>query len=207
MLVRRWEQIITMRQNVQFVQVISWNDYGESHYLCPPRGAQPNSQSWVDGCPHESWLSLNAYFIRAFKEGQYPPIGEIAGCRPDKIWLWARPHLRDGAATEDEVERPDNWQLADDFFDIVVITAPLPGPITLIISNSQEDLHPAVYQLPPNERIFKLSHPMTPGKSMRAELRRNGAIVAVCTPGETESFKFDPRPKVYNFNAFVCTSV
>ena len=62
-------------------------DYGESHYLAPVRGAQPNSQAWVDGFPHAPWLELNAYFARAFKGGYMP-----APIEQDKIFLWARPH-------------------------------------------------------------------------------------------------------------------
>ena len=80
-------------------------DYGESHYIGPIKGAQPNSQAWVDGFPHDAWLDLNEYFARAFKDGVYPPIDR------DRIFMWARPHLRDAEATDDAVPRPDRWQL------------------------------------------------------------------------------------------------
>lgn len=80
-------------------------DYGESHYVGPIKGAQPNSQAWVDGFPHTPWLELSAYFARAFKTGAYPPIDR------DRIFMWARPHLKDAEATEDEVSRPDRWEL------------------------------------------------------------------------------------------------
>ena len=79
-------------------------DYGESHYLAPVRGAQPNSQAWVDGFPHAPWLALNAYYARAFKLGYMPPVEQ------DMIFLWARPHPK-GATAPDPVPRPLNWQL------------------------------------------------------------------------------------------------
>lgn len=79
-------------------------DYGESHYIAPVRGAQPNSETWVDGFPHSPWLVLNAYFARAFKEGRMPPITH------DKIFVWARPHPKDATAL-DTVPRPRNWEL------------------------------------------------------------------------------------------------
>lgn len=79
-------------------------DYGESHYIAPVRGAQPNSEAWVDGFPHSPWLVLNAYFARAFKEGRMPPI------KHDKIFVWARPHPKDAIAP-DTVPRPRNWEL------------------------------------------------------------------------------------------------
>ncbi|KAI0753394.1 glycoside hydrolase family 71 protein [Daedaleopsis nitida] len=70
--VRRWEQIIAMRDQIDIVQIVSWNDYGESHYIAPVRGAQPSSDAWVDGFPHDAWLDLTQHFARAFKTGTYP---------------------------------------------------------------------------------------------------------------------------------------
>ena len=34
------------------VEICTWNDFGESHYIGPIHGAQPNSQAWVDGFDH-----------------------------------------------------------------------------------------------------------------------------------------------------------
>lgn len=87
-------------------------DYGESHYIGPIKGAQPNSQAWVDGYPHEAWLALNAYFAAAFKKGAYPPI------KKDQIFLWARPHPK-AANSSDRVPRPDKWQIVRPFSLIV----------------------------------------------------------------------------------------
>lgn len=80
-------------------------DYGESHYVGPIKGAQPNSQAWVDGFPHEPWLQLNSYFSFAFKNGHYPDVHH------DKIFIWGRPHPKTANASHDRVPRPDNWQL------------------------------------------------------------------------------------------------
>ena len=79
-------------------------DYGESHYVGPIKGAQPNSEAWVDGYPHVGWLYLNAYFASAFQTGKFPTITK------DQIFVWARPHPKD-AITKDTVPRPRNWQL------------------------------------------------------------------------------------------------
>ena len=123
---------MAIRDQVDIVQLISWNgarslcsrssrgltepislDYGESHYVAHPLGAQPNSEAWVDPCSHEAWLSLNAYFIDAFKRGRYPH--ECTELRSDKardvIWMWARPHMKDAVASNDHVGRPDGWEL------------------------------------------------------------------------------------------------
>ena len=44
------------RPSVDIVQVLTWNDYGESHYVGPIEGAQPNSQAWVNGFEHTRGL-------------------------------------------------------------------------------------------------------------------------------------------------------
>ncbi|TRM68947.1 glycosyl hydrolase family 71-domain-containing protein [Schizophyllum amplum] len=111
--VRRWEQIMSMRAQVDIVQVIS-----RTTYIAPVSGAQPKSQAWVDGFPHDPWMALTAYFAHAFRDGCAPPI--LQG----RIFPWARPHPRDASA-EKAVPRPLNWELTDDKFWVVVLaTAP-----------------------------------------------------------------------------------
>ncbi|KAI0250094.1 glycoside hydrolase [Lactifluus subvellereus] len=189
LLVRRWEHLLAHRDTVDIVQVISWNDYGESHYLAPVRGAQPYSQGWVDGFPHEPWLVLNAYFARAFKEGRMQPIEQ------DQIFVWARPHPKDATAL-DPVSRPNNWQVTDDVFWVVVLAR---APCTALLATGDED--PSQFSC--SAGVSKLSYPLKVGCGMRVELIRHGAVVAQCNPGE---YVFQAEPKVYNFNAYVAVS-
>ena len=49
---RRWEALVKDRDNVDIVQIVTWNDYGESHYIGPIKGAQPNSEAWTRGMDH-----------------------------------------------------------------------------------------------------------------------------------------------------------
>ena len=48
----RWEMLIQNRMSVPLVEVVTWNDYGESHYIGPIKGDQPKSNAWVDGFDH-----------------------------------------------------------------------------------------------------------------------------------------------------------
>jgi len=187
--VRRWEHLLAHRNAIDIVQVISWNDYGESHYIAPVRGAQPNSQAWVEGFPHTPWLVLNAYFARAFKEGRMPPIGH------DKIFIWARPHPKNATAP-DPVPRPRDWELAEDRFWVVVFAR---APCVALLSTGDE--LPCRFACPAG--VSKLSCPLRIGHGMRAELVRDGAVVARCHPRE---YRFEAEPKVYNFNVYVAAS-
>ena len=49
---KRWEQLVANRNLVDAVEIISWNDYGESTYIGPIGKDQPGSQAWVTGFDH-----------------------------------------------------------------------------------------------------------------------------------------------------------
>ncbi|KAG5636461.1 hypothetical protein H0H81_007968 [Sphagnurus paluster] len=52
----RWELIVKNRHMVDLAQVITWNDFGESHYVGPIAGAQPMSEAWTKGFDHQDYL-------------------------------------------------------------------------------------------------------------------------------------------------------
>ena len=100
---------------------MTWNDFGESSYVGPIKGSQPNSQAWTDSMDHTgkkivnyhflggwlgnlAWLSLTKYYATAFKTGQYPTIEK------DQIVMWSRPHST-SASAPDPVPQPSNFQL------------------------------------------------------------------------------------------------
>ncbi|KAI0800253.1 glycoside hydrolase family 71 protein [Fomes fomentarius] len=192
--VRRWEQLIAMRDQVDIVQVISWNDYGESHYIGPIKGAQPNSEAWVDGFPHEAWLDLQQYYVRAFKEGAYPVI------KKDRIFMWSRPHMKSAEAMHDVVPRPERWQLTDDRFWVIVFAT---EPTEVHLSSTTAGNSGQTYLV--HRGVSKLSHPIVPGGSMHAKMVRNGAVVAECAPSRAE-FEVQEQPRMYNFNVYVAAS-
>ncbi|TFY60257.1 hypothetical protein EVJ58_g5258 [Rhodofomes roseus] len=190
--VRRWEQLIAMRDQIDIVQIVSFNGLGlSSFYLISPDA--PNSQAWVDGFPHEPWLHLNKYYARAFKEGVYPAI-EV-----DTIYMWARPHLKD-AVTNDPVPRPRNWELTDDMIWIVIFAV---APAVVTIVSSEGGMDTQFVDVPAG--VTKLSHPVDPRGHMAAAMERNGILVALCCP-ERDGFRFQERPEMYNFNVYCAMS-
>ncbi|KAF7295292.1 hypothetical protein MIND_01068500 [Mycena indigotica] len=108
MLTKRWEQLIEHRQQVDIVQAITWNDFGESHYIGPllSSESQPGSEEWTTGYDHTPWLDLFAFYINAFKTGTYT-------ISQDRIFLWARlfPAM---AETPDPVGPPHNREMTQD---------------------------------------------------------------------------------------------
>ncbi|EGN98394.1 glycoside hydrolase family 71 protein [Serpula lacrymans var. lacrymans S7.3] len=186
---KRWESLVAMRDQVDIVQIVTWNDYGESHYIGPIEGAQPNSQGWVDGLDHTGWLNMTSYYSSAFKTGSYPAVTK------DQLYLWSRTHPVNADAP-DPVGRPSNYQLTQDkLWAVVMATA----PSTVILSTSSTNSQ--TFSVP--EGVSKLSLPIEAGGIMHGTITRNGQTVVDLQPS---NFTFNPNPPSYNFNAFVAYS-
>lgn len=58
------------------LQIISWNDYGESHYIGPirPAGIVPGANRYVDNNPHDAWRDVLPYYIAQYKTGAPPSV-------------------------------------------------------------------------------------------------------------------------------------
>lgn len=60
---RRWEAMINNRSQFDIAQILTWNDYGESSYVGPIKGAQPNSQAWTNGMNHTGSCHTNTHSL------------------------------------------------------------------------------------------------------------------------------------------------
>ncbi|KAF9885632.1 hypothetical protein FE257_012723 [Aspergillus nanangensis] len=94
----RWKQVIELQPPM--VQILSWNDYGESHYIGPIHGAGiPDGASrYVSNHPHDAWRTLLPHYIDGYRlniaKNQGPPTNVVqsrypTSCR-DKIVYWYR---------------------------------------------------------------------------------------------------------------------
>lgn len=84
----RWEQIDEVQPDL--VQIVTWNDYGESHYIGPifepavPQGVGTDAKAYVDNMPHDSWRDLLPYYIARYKKGSEPAVAT------EKLQYWYR---------------------------------------------------------------------------------------------------------------------
>ncbi|KAL4811968.1 glycosyl hydrolase family 71-domain-containing protein [Aspergillus spinulosporus] len=74
------------------VQIISWNDFGESHYIGPlPKGDYKAFEigkapyDYITGMPHDAWRKLLPYWIDTYKNGK-------ASISEELIVGWYRPN-------------------------------------------------------------------------------------------------------------------
>ncbi|KAI0047881.1 glycoside hydrolase family 71 protein [Auriscalpium vulgare] len=190
LLAMRWELIVAHRDQIDMVEIISWNDFGESHYVGPIEGAQPMSEAWTNGFDHQGWLDMMSYYIQAFKTGIYPTVGQ------DQIFMWARLAPANATASADNVGQPDNWQWTKDYAWAVAFLKS-PANVTLTCGTST-----ATFSLQGGASKIKL--PLVDSCSITANVMRAGALVSAFSP---EGLAFNSsQPETYNFNAIVTVS-
>ncbi|KAK4145665.1 glycoside hydrolase [Dichotomopilus funicola] len=65
----RWQQVLEVMPD--FVQIITWNDFGESSYICDQISAQivNGAEKYALGHSHAAFRATLPYFIAAYKSG------------------------------------------------------------------------------------------------------------------------------------------
>ncbi|KAK3375934.1 glycoside hydrolase [Lasiosphaeria ovina] len=65
----RWQQVLEIMPD--FVQIITWNDYGESSYICDTVADQVvrGADKYVTGYSHSAFRAVLPFFIAAYKAG------------------------------------------------------------------------------------------------------------------------------------------
>ncbi|EED20417.1 alpha-1,3-glucanase/mutanase, putative [Talaromyces stipitatus ATCC 10500] len=88
----RWKDLLTL--GPRFIEIVTWNDYGESHYIGPLDSPHTDdgASKWVNDMPHDGWLDLAKPFIAAFKAGATAVDNYITS---DELIYWYRPTPKD----------------------------------------------------------------------------------------------------------------
>lgn len=116
--VNRWKELIAMPTQPDFIQIVSWNDYGESHYIGPIAGSPPAGTNWISGFDHQAWLDMTDYFIKWYKTGSPPTITQ------DKVYYNYRPHSATAVADTDPLGPPPNATVSKDAVHAAVFLTP-----------------------------------------------------------------------------------
>ncbi|KZV91681.1 glycoside hydrolase family 71 protein [Exidia glandulosa HHB12029] len=191
---QRWDQILQLKP--QFLEIITWNDFGESHYIGPLHPDKPSvyaggddgAVQWVTGMPHDGFRDVAAAYISAFKASAPTP-----NISKDELVYYYRPNPKD-APCSDPLQKPDGADLvADAVFAIALLTA----PGTVVITSGANA--PVRIDVPAGATT--VSAPMGVGKQVFA-LERGGAAVF----SGTGLLEVSNACTVNNFNVFVGTA-
>ncbi|KAK6527374.1 hypothetical protein TWF281_010554 [Arthrobotrys megalospora] len=127
LITERWKQVLQLQPAL--VEIITWNDYGESHYIGPwePNHKDDGSAQWADGMPHDGWRIITKAYIEAYKAGLSSP-----SVSQDSLVYWYRPHPKGISCTSDTLGRPNG---ADMLYDKVYVTTLLTAPATLVVKS------------------------------------------------------------------------
>lgn len=200
---RRWNDILAL--GPRFLEIITWNDYGESHYVGPlsSKHYDDGNSKWTNDMPHDGWLDMAKPFISAYKAGASSPNSYITS---DQLIYWYRPTLKslncdatdttmvaaNNASGNYFMGRPDG---SDSMQDAVFIVALLTsaGKVTVTSGSNTQ-----VFNAAAGASAFQV--PMAVG-SQKFTLTRNGTTILsdtslrdisnVCPCG------------IFNFNAYV----
>ncbi|KAG9035646.1 hypothetical protein FS837_001855, partial [Tulasnella sp. UAMH 9824] len=178
----RWEDLVEHRNQIDAVEIVSWNDYGESTYIGPIGKDQPGSEAWVNGFDHRAFLEMTGYYASAFKSGSWPSITS------DKIFIHGRPHGVNDQASSDALPRPDRSDWVTDKLWIVLFST---GSGSLTVTQGSSSSTTEV-----KAGVNKISMPLGVASSVTAVLTRYGEQVFEFTA----PISFGHSPKTFNFN-------
>ncbi|KAK3079101.1 hypothetical protein LTS18_005742, partial [Coniosporium uncinatum] len=199
----------TLAVKPEVVEIVTWNDYGESHYIGPiydagvVNGTDANAHRYVDGMPHDGWRTLLPYYIAAYKHAigvGPPPLVE-----EEKLEYWYRLTPKAAGSTNgvtgNNCNNPNQQCLSpnDVVQDKVFVTAlvkSLPASISVQIGDNAAATYDA-YAVGPNhfsQEFNGQTGPVTFG------IVRGGETVLM---GTGESILARPVDGITNYNAWV----
>ncbi|KAJ7583371.1 glycoside hydrolase family 71 protein [Mycena floridula] len=201
----RWWQILAMKP--RFIEIVTWNDYGESHYVGPLSSSHTDdgASKWVNDMPHGGWLDMAVPFIAAFHAGASTPDAFIQN---ELITYWYRVAPRDlnCDSTDTTMQpasnssgnyfegRPDGYATLQ---DQVFVVAELKSPGTIQV-NSGDTVY--TFNAPAGASAFSANFVVGP---QTFSLLRGGSTVMSET--SLKQISNTCTCGLYNFNAYVGT--
>lgn len=190
------------------VELLSWNDYGESHYFGPLKSKHNDdgASKWVNDMPHNGWLDLSKPFIAAYKNRDTNVAKYI---EKDQLIYWYRRNLKslncdatDTTANKPPSKpnenyfmgRPDGW---DTMEDVVYVVSLLKSAGTVVVNSGgnavTKDVGAGATLIKVNAGVGKQTFTLKRGSSTVLSGTSLMDITNVCPCG------------LYNFNAYVGT--
>ncbi|KAK3317119.1 glycosyl hydrolase family 71-domain-containing protein [Cercophora scortea] len=125
----RWQEVLYVQPD--WVEIISWNDYGESHYIGPVRqnalGALRSAPlNYVQDMPHDAWRTFLPYSISMY-------VQNMTYSTKEGIVFWYRPNpaascgsgqTMGNTASQLQLEFPATEVMADAVFYSALLSSP-----------------------------------------------------------------------------------
>ncbi|KAL4889334.1 glycoside hydrolase [Aspergillus ambiguus] len=208
----RWQQVIDLKP--EFVQIISWNDYGESHYIGPLRNdgyvafgpSRGNAPfNYAQKMSHDAWRTLLPYYINQYKSTNEEVTLTIEN---ETAVAWYRLHpakaCRTGGTTgnapnQGQREYPPSTILEDRIFYSAALNST--SEVTLKVGDSQLT---GKWDHAPNggKGVYHGSIPFEGTGIVQVLISRRGKTVAT-VEGEPITSDCSSSGGIQNYNAWV----
>ncbi|KAI9602542.1 hypothetical protein H4Q26_001832 [Puccinia striiformis f. sp. tritici PST-130] len=182
-----------------FIEILSWNDYGESHYLRDPRPSANlpvegiSSEKYVKDMPHEPLLDLISYFNEWYKSGSRPLI------KSSKAYVWYRPHPKDAVSKSDSLPIPGGASATEDKMYIAILVSSTTNLQLIKIESGDKSYYIEVEEYGTCEAkdvILLISIPFQVGDNQNLKLYNQDQSLL----GGLGGHPITSEPEVYNFN-------
>ncbi|KZV99064.1 hypothetical protein EXIGLDRAFT_726537 [Exidia glandulosa HHB12029] len=182
----RWKQMLDLKPAL--IEIITWNDFGESHYISGP---EPNhdddgSSEWAAGFPHDGWRSIMKVYIEAYKAGAAAPT-----VKEDELVYWYRPTPKDVKCTNDTLAAPNGIEYIQ---DLIFVTTMLTEAGSLTVTSGTQ----APVTVNVDAGVVTTNFTMGVGKQSFS-VTRGGATIL----GGDGGLDIKDSCEKYNFNAYV----
>ncbi|RXK40038.1 hypothetical protein M231_02678 [Tremella mesenterica] len=165
--VDRWNQVMQLSNQVNFLEIVTWNDYGESHYIGPydTPHTDDGSSKWASGLDHSPMMVLAKPYISAFKQGANSPVVD-----EEAVVFWYRPHMKSAQCDSSDNcgSKPTGWDFVSDA--VFVATMTKSGGTVTVNSGGSSSTHTVsagvqVFQVPMNIGSQQISIQTSSGAS------------------------------------------
>ncbi|KAH7918065.1 glycoside hydrolase family 71 protein [Leucogyrophana mollusca] len=184
----RWQQAVN-DVKPDIVEIVTWNDYGESHYIGdinPIVNLGTQAPFYVDGFDHSKWRDVAQYYISYYKDGTAPAI------TTDEVVFWYRAYPKNITCSTGTL--PRNAAFPEDaVFALAMLTDT--ATITLAIGSNTVN-----FTAGPGITMGSVPFPPEDQQIPYVEISRNGKKVA-----DTHGSMYVNQTgcTYYNFNPWV----
>ncbi|KXJ87872.1 mutanase [Microdochium bolleyi] len=190
----RWTEVLA--KGFPMVQIITWNDYGEAHYIGPlsSKHYDDGASKWSNDMPHNGWLELSKPFIAAYKAKATSVNSFITD---EKVVYWYRRNLKSTScdSTDTTGSRPDGYNTLD---DVVYVATLLKSAARITVTSGGNTV--VTRDVPAGASLIQV--PAGVGKQ-KFSLTRSSAVVLEGT--SLMDITDTCACGLYNYNAYVGT--
>ncbi|KAE8151753.1 glycoside hydrolase [Aspergillus avenaceus] len=210
----RWQQVMDLQP--EFVQIISWNDYGESHYIGPRRddgyeafGRGKAPFNYAKDIPHDGWRTFLPFLIDGYKKNS----SAVAVDQEDVV-TWYRLHPAAACSTggttgNAKVQGQKEYKPGEILEDRIFYSALLKSSADVSVKIGKQKLTGKWENVPRGgSGLYHGSVPFKSTGDVKVTVSRDGDKVASVSGEHITDRCPDLNGKDYqNYNAWVGTSV